>query len=493
MHAISNTSLSSSRKWLAMLGIGLGVFMSTLDSSIVNISLPTLVQKLNTTFATIQWVILSYLLIITSLMLGVARLGDLLGKRKLYITGLGLFTVGSLLCGLAPNVMYLIGFRALQGLGAVAMTSLGTAIITEVFPGTERGRALGIMGGIVSVGIALGPTLGGLLIGLVHWRAIFLVNVPVGLLTIYIVRRVVPVSASKQKEQSFDLVGALILAGMLGAYALGMTLGQDLGFTDWHVITLLTTAGLGLITFLIAQSRARQPMIDPRLFKNVLLSINLLMGFLVFVVIGGLFIIPFFLELVKGYRTEQVGLLMAIFPISMGLVAPASGALSDRFGSRLISLIGLVFIAGACWLLSTLHADITVLGYALRIAPLGIGVGMFNSPNNSAIMGAAPRDHLGLASGLLALSRTLGQTSGLPLMGALFAAQVLATGILPPGEDLTKAPAIALVQGISGTFRVAALIILIATVLAIFALWIDAQRHRRSNVPQAAHTQRDAG
>ncbi len=471
-------SSSSSRKWWAMLGIGLGTFMSTLDSSIVNISLPTLVEKLHTDFATIQWVVLSYLLVLTSLMLGVARLGDMLGKKKLYNAGLALFTLGSLLCGLAPGVMWLIGFRALQGLGAVMMQALGVAIITEVFPSSERGRALGISGGIVSVGIALGPAMGGILIGLVGWRSVFLVNVPVGFITALVVARFVPSSVPGRAGQRFDVVGALILLVTLVCYALGMTLGQQWGFSAGRTLTLLAVAAVGVVTFLAVEARLSQPMIDLRLFGNVLFSINLLMGFLVFIVLAGSFILPFFLELVKGYPTEQVGLLMMVMPVSMGLVAPGAGALSDRFGSRGISLIGLLVVVGGCLSLSTLHAGVTPLGCALRLAPLGIGLGMFQSPNNSAIMGAAPRQRLGVASGLLSLSRTLGQTSGLPLMGALFTAQVLRVENLVAGADITLASAAALAGGVAGTFRLAALIILTATALAALALWIDSRRSK---------------
>ena len=465
-------------KWLAMLGIGMGVFMSTLDSSIVSVSLPTLVEQLDTTFAQIQWVFLSYLLVITSLMLSVARLGDMLGKKRVYNTGLALFTLGSLLCGLSPSVGWLIGFRALQGTGAVMMTSLGSAIITEVFPSSERGRALGIMGGIVSVGITLGPSVGGVLIGLVGWRSIFLINVPVGMAATLIVWRIVPSLAPKETEQRFDLAGGLIMFATLACYALGMTMGQDQdwGFGNLYVIGLLVAALIGLAAFLFIQSRIRQPMIDLGMFRNTLFSINLLMGLLMFIVLGGRFILPFFLELVQGYSPQQVGLMMAVFPVCMGLVAPASGALSDRFGSRLISLIGLVIIVIGCLLVSTLEADTTVLGYLLRLAPMGIGVGIFNSPNNSAIMGTAPPDKLGVASGLMALSRTLGQTTGLPLAGALFTAQMMAAGYLVPGTDVTNASGEALVYATRGTFRIAALVVLLATVLAGLALWIDYRR-----------------
>jgi len=470
----------ASRKWWALLGIGMGMLMSTLDASIVNVSLPTLVRALNTDFATVQWVVLSYLLVITTLMLSVARLGDMLGKKKLYNIGLVIFTIGSLLCGLAPTVGWLIAFRAVQGVGAVMLTALGTAIITEVFPPEERGRALGIGGGIVAVGIALGPTVGGLLIGTIGWRSVFLVNVPIGILAAFIVHRVIPTLARDEAAKRFDIVGAAIMFVTVGSYALGMTLGQDMGFSTPLVLGLLATAVVGLLLFVLVESRVQDPMIELGLFKNVLFGVNLLMGLLVFVMIGGQFIIPFYLELVKGYPTEQVGLLMAVFPVSMGLVAPASGALSDRFGSRVISLIGLVVIVLGCLALSTLTVETTMLGYILRMAPLGIGVGMFNSPNNSAIMGTAPKHRLGVASGLLSLSRTLGQTSGIPLAGAVLTTIVVANSALSISADVTTAPPEALVAGVTGTFRLAAFIIAISTALAAFALWFDRQRQHEA-------------
>lgn len=489
MQAGSNEQATSdSTKWWAMLGIGMGVLMSTLDAGIVNISLPTLVEVFNTHFAVVQWVALSFLLVITSLMLSVARLGDILGKKKVYMAGLALFTLGSLLCGLSPGVGWLIGFRALQGSGAVMMTALGTAIITEVFPASERGRALGMMGTAVSVGIAAGPMLGGVLIGLVGWRSVFLVNVPIGLLTFYIVRRVVPSSTPGDSRQRFDVTGGLIMLVTLSCYALGMTLGQNRGFGDWRVIGLLTAVGVGLTVFVFVERRVYQPMLDLKMFRNTLFSINLVMGFLVFIMTGGMFILPFFLELVQGYPTQQTGLMMTIFPLMMGTVAPVSGALSDRFGSRVISLIGLVAIASGCLLLSTLHEGLSVIGFVLLYAPVGIGMGMFQSPNNSAVMGTAPPDKLGVASGMLALTRALGQTTGIPLVGALFTTQVMATGMLPAGMDVTLAPPAALVQGLNGTLRVVAAIIFAATLLAAVALWIDRQRSRQPAVlqPQAA-------
>jgi EmrB/QacA subfamily drug resistance transporter len=474
-----------------MLGIGLGVLMSTLDTSVVNVALPTLVQELHTTLATVQWVVLSYLLVIAALMLSVARLGDMLGKKRLYNLGLVLFTIGSLLSGLSPSVGWLIGFRALQGTGAVMMTALGTAIITEVFPAEERGRALGINGAIVSVGIAAGPVLGGLLIGTVGWRSIFLINVPIGVLAAIIVYRVIPPLARDETTSRFDGIGAIILLVTLGAYALGMTLGQELGFRDGWVIGLLVGSAVSLAIFLIVESRVSDPMIELSLFKNVLFGVNLLMGFLVFIMIGGTFIVPFYLELVKGFPPAQVGLLMVVFPAMMGIAAPLSGSLSDRFGSRLISLIGLAIIAASCFLFGSLRADTSIWGFTVRFGLLGAGVGVFNSPNNSAIMGSVPRRRLGIASGLLALTRVLGQTSGLPLVGAVFSGLVMTVGVLSPGADVTAAAPEALAAGVSGSFQIAGAIVAVSTVLAAFALWFD--RHNGESNPASQTAAGPAG
>lgn len=459
----------------------MGVFMATLDASIVNISLPTLMKALNTNFATVSWVVLAYVLVVTSLMLGAARLGDMVDKKKLYMLGLVIFTIASLLCGLAPTVGWLIAFRALQGVGAVFTQSLGAAIITEVFPPSERGRALGLVGTTVSTGIAIGPPLGGLLIGLAGWQSIFLVNVPVGIIALFVVSRFVPPSTVRP-GQRFDATGGIVLFLTLAAYALGMTLAQDRGFGSPIAVGLLAAAAAGLVVFLMVQRRVRQPMIDLSLFRNVLFGLSLLMGFLVFVVMSGNYILPFYLQLVKGFSTQEIGLMLMATPILMGLTAPLAGSLSDKFGSRGISLVGLLVIVIGCLSVSTLGPDTTAAGFILRMLPFGLGLGLFQSPNNSAIMGSAPRDRLGVASGLMSLSRTLGSTTGVPLMGALFASLVLAFAGLPPGTDATTAPPAALIAGVNGTYRLAAFVILASASVASIALWIDRKARKQASL-----------
>lgn len=470
-------------KWLVMAGVGMGVLMATLDGSIVNISLPTLVETFDTNFATIQWVVISYLVVITSLTLGAARLGDMFDKKKLYLTGLALFISGSLLCALSPSVGALIAFRSLQGLGATLMQALGMAIVTEVFPANERGRALGILGGIVSVGIALGPPLGGLIIGSIGWHWVFLVNIPIGVIALFVVSRFLPSLPASKPDQRFDTAGAVLLFATLGSYALGMTLGQRLGFGATVSQAFLISAGLGLFAFLFLESRAPQPMVDLRLFRNLLFDLNLLMGFLVFIVLSGAFIMPFFLELVQGFSPLLVGALMMAHPIAMGSVAPLAGSLSDRFGPRGISLIGLIVIVAGALALSGLHEGMTPLGFAWRVLLVGAGMGIFSSPNNSAIMGAVPRDRLGVTSGLLSLSRTLGQTTGLPLIGAIFTTQALAFANLPPSTDVTTAGPAAMVAGIRGTYQIAAIFLLASTGIAIVALWLDQRRKNSTTKP----------
>jgi len=465
-----------------MLGIGTGVFMATLDASIVNISLPTLVSDLNSNFSTISWVILSYTLVLTSLMLGIARLGDMFDKKKLYTAGLVLLTISSLLCGLAPGVNWLIAFRALQGFGAAMTQALGTAIITEALPAKERGRALGIIGTTVSTGIAIGPPLGGILIGLFGWRSVFLVNVPVGLIAILVVTRVVP-SLSTRPGQKFDAIGAVILFATLCCYAMGMTIWQRIGFQSSLTQGLLFATLIGLIGFILFELRTQQPMVDLSMFRNTLFSLNLIMGFLVFVVMSGAFIMPFFLENVRSYSVQTAGLILMANPIVMGLIAPVAGSLSDRFGSRGISMFGLVVVIFGCLTISTFNENVTALGFIIRYLPLGIGLGIFQSPNNSAIMGAAPRNRLGVASGLLSLSRTLGQTTGLPLISTLFSTLVLTFAHLPAGIDATTAPGAALVAGINGTYRTAAGIIFLSFLLAAVALWLDQRKKVQPTIP----------
>ena len=465
-------------RWFVLAGVGLGALMSTIDASIVNISLPTLEEYFSTNFATVEWVILGYALIMTALTLGAARLGDILDKKKLYLYGLALFTVGSLLCALSPSIYWLVAFRIIQGLGAALTSALGFAIITQVFPAQDRGKAFGFMGSILAVGIASGPPLGGLIIGVLSWHWIFLVNVPLGLISLAFIIRFVPSLPAHNKQQRFDLAGAVIMFITLSAYALAMTLGQDRGFSNPTVLSLIGAGLAGLVLFFVVERRIEQPMIDFSLFRNFLFDLNLLMGFLVSTVLAGLFILPYYLELVKDYPTLVVGLLMMVDPLGLGIVAPISGILSDRFGTRIATIVGLTVTTIGCLTLGALNMGTSQAGFILHMVPVGIGMGLFMSPNNSAIMGAVPKERLGITSGLANLTRLLGQTTGLPLMGALFSTTVLSASGLSSGSDVTSASAQAIVAGTQSAFHSAAIGVGMALIVAVIAFVVDLRRKK---------------
>jgi EmrB/QacA subfamily drug resistance transporter len=464
----------TSQKWWATIGVGIGVFILALDVYIVNLALPIMVESLHTSFSTIQWIVLSYLLAIAICVLSAAKLGDMWSKKRLYILGLIVFTLSSLFCGLAPNVGFLIAFRALQGLGAAFISGLGTAMIVEAFPPEERGLGLGIRAGVFGLGIMLGPTIGGLLISLGDWPLIFLINVPIGIIACLIVACLVPSSSVNLTKQKFDIVGTIILTITLTTFTLGITFLQSKGLHSYTALILLITSGISLAIFLVVETSLSQPMLDVRIFKSLEFSLGLglrLLGNLVMA--GAIFMLPFFLKLVKQYPTEQAGLLLAVPPIIIVLTAPISGILADRYGARFISLIGLLLMAVGCLVVSTFDTKLTVISYVLGIIPYGLGVGMFQSPNNSAIMGAAPADSLGIASGLLSLSRILGQTVGVPLVGTIFSFVTITNAHLSSNMDVTNAPIESLVFGTQMTFRFVSGLLLISIILAVGLWWLE--------------------
>jgi EmrB/QacA subfamily drug resistance transporter len=348
--------------------------------------------------------------------------------------------------------------------------ALGLGIITEAFPSNERGRALGISGAVVSVGIVIGPTLGGILIDSFSWHWIFYVNVPVGIAGTILAYRFVP-HIHPPGGQRFDFGGAIVLFAGLLSFLLALTFGQSMGFDNGLVLLLLAGAALSIALFIFIEGRVQQPMINLPLFRNREFSIGLVTGFITFVAIAGtILLMPFYLENVLGYTPRQVGLLLAVVPIALGITAPVSGSLSDRFGTRPITVIGLTVLLLGYTMLSTLKSDTSVAGYLLRFLPIGVGMGIFQSPNNSAIMGTAERNRLGIVSGMLAATRTLGQTSGVALLGALWASRVLFYAADNFTGGATEAPAVDQVAGLQDTFLVMVGMIALALALAFWAL-----------------------
>lgn len=469
-------------KWWILAAVSLALFMGTVDGTIVNVALPTLVQDFNTNLPTIQWVVLAFLLGLSVLTLSVGRLADMVGKKRIFSIGLVIFVAGSVLCGLSPTVYALIAARLLQSVGAAMTVALGVAIITETWPPQERGKAIGFSGGVISLGIVVGPTLGGLIISLLSWHWIFFVNVPLGALALFLIWRTLPPLRPKEHHERFDFLGAFVLGVGLLAFLLALTAGQRMGFTALPILGLFALAAIGLVAFIAVERRARYPMIDLKLFRNIQFSLNLVTGFLTFVAIAAVtFLMPFYLELVMKQPVARVGLLIAVVPLVLAVLGPLSGSLSDRFGTRPVSVVGLVLLVCGYLLCSTFSATIAIpLGFVLRMLPIGLGMGVFQSPNNSAIMGAAPRGRLGIASSILSLTRTLGQTTGIAVMGAFFATRLNTYAGQP--VDIVDAPADVVVSALHDQFLFVAALIGFGLVLALVA-W---QRERRLATASAA-------
>ncbi|MGB7861200.1 MAG: DHA2 family efflux MFS transporter permease subunit [Acidimicrobiia bacterium] len=470
-------------KWVILGTISVGILLATIDGSIVNVALPTLVDDLGTTFNVIQWVGLGYILTIATLTLGMGRLGDVVGKKWIYTAGFLVFTIASAACGLAPRVSWLIGFRVVQAIGAVMILALGSAILVEAFPSRERGKALGWIMSAVSFGIIIGPVLGGLLISAFSWHAIFLVNIPVGIAGTWMAIKYVP-RTRPAAGQKFDLLGATLMSASLFCLSLALTLGQEAGFASTPILALFGASLTTATAFVIVELRVEHPMLQLRLFKSVMLTVGVVTGVLVFVCLSAVFLLlPFYLSGVLGWSVLRMGLLLGVAPVMMGIVSPLSGTLSDRIGVRRLTLGGLTVIALSYVGFLTLTTETTAIHFVALAIPYGIGIGIFQSPNNSAIMGSVPAEYMGVGGGLLNLTRLLGQIVGIAVLGSIWATLVAKAdgGSLPSG-GATAAGAAAQLSGLHGTLLIAIGIMVVAMG---FGVWGLREEQRSSNQPSA--------
>ena len=444
----------------ALAGLSLALLLSSLGTSIANVALPTLGDAFAAPFPQVQWVVLAYLLSSTVLVVGIGRLGDLYGRRRLLLAGLALFTAASALCGLAPSLPFLIAARALQGLGAAAMMALAMAFVGETVPKERIGSVMGLFGTMSAVGTALGPSLGGLLIAGFGWPAIFLVTVPFGLSAFALAYRFLPADGASARGHQFDFVGAGLLAATLLAYALAMT-GGRIGGGLPHASLLLAVAAGGFTLFVLRQRKASAPLIAPAAFRRVGLRAGLAAnGLVATVMMATLVVGPFYLSRALGLGAVSIGMVMAIGPglsIVSGIVA---GRFVDRFGAPRMTVAGLATMAVGAIGLSGLSALFGLAGYIAAMAVLTPGYQLFQAANNAAVMSGVAAGERGVTSGLLTLSRNLGLVTGASLMGTVF---TLAVGT----RDFSVANPAAVATGMYLTFALAAALILAALALAI--------------------------
>ncbi|HMI48618.1 MAG TPA: MFS transporter [Gemmatimonadaceae bacterium] len=417
-----------------------GTFMTTLDASIVNIGLPSIATAFNAALTgTVEWIVIGYLVVIAALLLTFGRLSDMIGRSPIWITGLVIFTAGSAVCGAAPSLASLIAARALQGVGGALILSTSTAILSNAVPATQRGHALGWGALSIALGASAGPTIGGILTTIGTWRWIFYVNIPIGLVAILATWRLIPPTIERT-AQEFDLRGALLLAIALAALTLGLSFGQEWGWTSARVLGTLAIGVASLVVGIFVEMRATHPIIDLRLFRNRVFASavsSLICSMLALAAIGFLF--PFYFEELQGLPPERTGLLLTPFPLAMAIVAPVAGALSDRIGSRMLAPLALAVLTVALLLLTQLDATSPMAEIWWRLAFAGVGLGLFQSPNTRSLMSAAPESQQGMAAGVFATARITGQALSIAVTGAVFAtlggaAAGSALAVMPAGD-----------------------------------------------------------
>jgi EmrB/QacA subfamily drug resistance transporter len=408
-------------KWVVLVLAGIGAFMTTLDGSIVNISLPAIAHSFGVSLSgSVEWIIIGYLVAIAAVLLTFGRLADMLGRKPIWLAGLVVFTLGSAICGAAPTLGVLIAARLFQGLGAALIFAVNIAMITGVFPARDRGKALGMNSIVVALGISAGPTIGGIITQYLSWHWIFYINVPIGIL-LFIASRRLLTERMHWGQGKFDPLGATLLGIGLAAVTLGLSFGQEWGWTSLRLLIALIIGAGALYVGVLVERRVQDPVVDLALLTNrVFASANISFDLAMLALFAPGFLLPFYFEQLRGFSAVQAGLLLTPLSLAITVFAPISGTLADRLGSRWLAPLGLTIACIGLILLSQLNEKSSTWDIIWRLAFTGIGQGIFTAPNTRTMMGAAPRSQQGAASGLLATGRVIGQSLSIALTGAVF-------------------------------------------------------------------------
>jgi EmrB/QacA subfamily drug resistance transporter len=415
----------ANRKWWTLGSVAFGLFMIMLDNTIVNVALPSIQRDLGIGVSELEWVVNGYALTFAVLMLTGGKLADLLGRRLIFIAGLAVFTVSSLVCGLAASAGMLIGARVVQGIGSALMNPATLSIITATFPRRERGMAIGIWAGVSAMALAIGPLVGGIITEQISWNWIFYINVPVGLIGIAVARLVINESRDTSAEQRLDLPG--LLASALGLFALTYALieSNNYGWGSPRILSLFGVAAVALAVFVLLELRQRVPMLDLSLFRSATFAgantVMLLVGVSMF---GVFFFVSLFLQNILGYSATQAGAAFLPWTMLIVIVAPIAGKLSDRVGSRWLMAAGMLLLTGSLLVFSRLDATASFWNLLPALLLGGFGMALAMTPTTAAVMGSVPVDKAGVGSAVLNSMRQVGGALGVAVMGAIVAASV---------------------------------------------------------------------
>ena len=438
--------------WYVAGTVCIGAFMGQLDASIVTLALPRLGRDLHAGVGAVEWVALSYLLVLVATVATVGRISDAVGRKLLYVYGFGVFTVGSVLCGLAPTLLLLIAARVLQALGAAMLQANSVALIAEAMPRRLLGRAIGVQGTAQALALALGPTIGGALVSLGGWRLIFVVNLPAGLLGMALGWFLLPRSRSRRAIGSGDRLGAVLLAIAVAGPLAYLSLANREGYASPALLAALGTGVLAAIGFVNRERRAREPLIDLSMLRRPELSVGLVSGLVSYLVLfGTLFVVPYYLS-ARHVDPAIVGLQLCVLPVAIAVAAPVAGRLVGHGGDRLLTGGGLIVTGAGLTAVALGHGTAGLLG-GLGLA--GLGLGAFTPANNATIMSASPAGHTGVVGGVLNMTRGMGTALGVALAGAIYTA---AAGL--SGATLTDAGAAGAAHGLTVTLVVLGLLAL---------------------------------
>ncbi len=452
--------------WYVVGTVFIGAFMAALDTSIITVALPTIAHDFHNSISVTAWVALAYLLTLTALLAIFGRIADIVGRRPLYTIGFTVFIIGSAICGASPNLTVLIIARILQAIGAVLLQSNSIAIVTSAVPEHSRGKAIGIQGTALAVGLSLGPTIGGFLIGTFGWRSIFYVNVPVGIIGTTLAAMILPRDNLKKAEvrRPFDFVGAFLIAVSLVFLLYGINQGNERGWLSPVIIISIILGIIMLFGFYLQEKRHKAPIIDFALFKITNLTWGNLSGAITYAVMYGvLFIIPYYLEEVLKFPSAHSGLLTSPLPLGMMILAPIAGRIADRLGEKIPTVMGavLMFIGTTGLIFLSPTSSIAIMILLLFI--IGVGMGIFTPPNNSSVMGSTPSESLGVSSGMLNMARSLGQSVGIALAFAIFQGVTIVLGF-----TMNNAPVHALVDSFHTTIIGLAILSILVMLISIF-------------------------
>ncbi len=419
--------------WVVLAVLCLGLFVLLLDGTIVNVAIPHIMTGLKTDLSGVEWVMNAYVLVFAVSLVTLGRLGDLFGRRRLFLVGIVLFTLASLACGLAPSIGALIGCRVAQGLGGAAMMPQTLSIIATVFPAERRGAAMGIWGAVSGLATAIGPSLGGLIVDGASWRWIFLINLPIGLLAVVLTLRLVPESTHPEAVKSLDLPGVALITASMSCLTFALIEGQGLGWGSAPILGLFAATVVLLGLFYVRERLERQPLVDFSLFRSVNFAAGNLTGLLLsFGMMGAFFTIPIFLQTILGYSALKAGAVMSPMSVAVMVAAPLAGRLSDRVGSRWLIAAGMLLLAlGIGWMTGFnpwgegLSPSTSVMSLMLPFILAGFGIGMAIAPTTAAVMATAPADRVGNASGVLSTVRQLGSLMGIAVLGAVLQNRVV--------------------------------------------------------------------